>query len=104
MEVPRRLRYGNQTPVSIQIRDGGVAQFENVAQVRRRRDRELFHDTADPHRYIEYFVDESWVEYLRRNDRITATHVALREKKFALHTGDGPPVVSRYIAVPVPGR
>ena len=64
---------------------------------------ELFHDTADPHRYIEYFVDESWVEYLRRNDRITATHVALREKKFALHTGDGPPVVSRYIAVPVPG-
>lgn len=52
---------------------------------------ELFRDTADPGRYIEYFVDESWVEYRRRNDRVTAYHVALREKKTAMHIGENPP-------------
>ncbi len=62
---------------------------------------ELFRDTAHAGRFIEYFVDESWVEYRRRNDRVTAYHIALREKKRAMHIGDEPPLVSRYIAQPV---
>jgi MFS family permease len=62
---------------------------------------ELFHDTSDPGCYIEYFVDESWIEYLRRNDRVTASHIALREKKRSFHIGDVPPKISRYIAEPV---
>ncbi len=59
---------------------------------------EMFRDTADPQRYIEYIVDESWVEHLRRFDRTTAEDVALRERRYALHRGDAPPVVSRCIA------
>lgn len=58
----------------------------------------LFRDTTDPGRYVEYFYDESWVEYLRRQDRVTASEFTLREKKRAFHIGDAPPLVSRYIA------
>jgi quinol monooxygenase YgiN len=65
---------------------------------------ELFRDTSDPARYIEYFIDESWVEHLRRFDRVTAADVALRERRLAFHLGDGPPLVSRYIAEPLSHR
>jgi Arabinose efflux permease len=61
---------------------------------------ELFRDTVDPSRYIEYLVDESWVEHLRRFDRYTAADEALREKRLRFHIGDEPPVVRRCIAQP----
>ncbi|HWP20596.1 MAG TPA: MFS transporter [Burkholderiaceae bacterium] len=59
---------------------------------------ELFRDTADPSRYIEHFVDESWVEHLRRFDRVTASEVALRERRLAFHLGPEPPLVRRCLA------
>jgi len=59
---------------------------------------ELFRDSVDPNRYIEYFIDETWVEHLRRFDRVTAADVALRERRLSFHLGEGAPVVSRYIA------
>lgn len=62
---------------------------------------ELFRDSADPRRWIEYFIDESWVEHLRRFDRTTAGDVALRERRLAFHVGDRPPVVSRFVAEPM---
>jgi predicted MFS family arabinose efflux permease/quinol monooxygenase YgiN len=62
---------------------------------------ELFRDANDPGRYLEYFVDESWVEHLRRFDRVTAADVALRARRLAFHLGDQPPRVTRYIAEPV---
>ena len=58
---------------------------------------ELQHDIADPRRYVERAVDESWTEHLRRFERVTASDVALRDRKFAFHVGDAPPVVSRYV-------
>ncbi|GKT22939.1 hypothetical protein AVHM3334_10030 [Acidovorax sp. SUPP3334] len=42
-------------------------------------------------------MDESWTEHLRRFDRVTAADVALRDRKLAFHTGEAPPVVSRYL-------
>ena len=62
---------------------------------------ELFRDTSQPGRYIEYIVEESWVEHLRRFERRTAAEVALRDRKLALHIGAEPPVVTRYVAEPV---
>jgi len=62
---------------------------------------ELFRDTNDPGRYIEYYIDENWVEHLRRFHRVTAADVALREHRLTFHIGDGPPVVQRFIAEPV---
>ena len=61
----------------------------------------LFKDTADPGRYVEYFVDESWTEYLRRHERTTAGDVALRELRESFHVGTSPPIVGRFIAQPV---
>ena len=58
----------------------------------------LFRDTADPGRYIEHFVDESWVEHLRHFERMSAFDLALRERRTAFYAGDGTPRVSRYIA------
>ena len=58
----------------------------------------LFHDANAPGRYIEQFVDESWVEHLRHFERMTAYDLALRERRFGFHTGEGPPKVTRYLA------
>ncbi|WP_211100428.1 MFS transporter, partial [Azospirillum brasilense] len=44
-------------------------------------DWQLQHDIADPGRYVERIVDESWTEHLRRFDRVTASDVALRARK-----------------------
>ena len=62
---------------------------------------ELFHDTSDPRHYIEYYIDETWIEHLRRFDRFTAGDAALRERRLALHTGDKPPLVARYVSEPL---
>ena len=56
----------------------------------------LLHSMERPERYIEEIVDESWVEHLRRFDRITASDVALRERKLAFHVADTPPHVTRF--------
>ena len=63
---------------------------------------ELFHDVSDPGHFIEHLVDESWAEYVRRNERVTAAYVALREQKNAFHTLDEAPVVRRFVAQAVP--
>ncbi len=60
-------------------------------------DWQLQHDIADPSRYVERIVDESWTEHLRRFDRVTASDVALRDRKLAFHVGDAPPAVTRYL-------
>ena len=58
---------------------------------------ELLRDVNQPGRFLEQIVDESWTEHLRRFDRVTASDVALRERKLAFHIGDGPPVVTRCV-------
>ena len=63
----------------------------------RRRPGCAFRDTAVPGRYIEYFLDESWVEHLRRLERFTASDAGLRERRLAFHLGEQIPKVQRYI-------
>lgn len=58
---------------------------------------ELLHDFAEPGRFIEVVIDESWTEHLRRFDRMTAADVALRDRKLAFHLGDAPPRVTRCL-------
>jgi MFS family permease len=57
----------------------------------------LFRDTAVPGRYIEYFLDESWLEHQRRLERFTAADVGLRERRLGFHLGSEPPKVQRYV-------
>jgi MFS family permease len=61
---------------------------------------ELFRDTADPGRYIEYMVDESWLEHLRHFDRLTYSDELLRDRRQSFHIGERPPVITRCIATP----
>ena len=58
----------------------------------------LFRDTAVPGRYVEYFLDESWTEHLRRLARFTAADAGLRERRLSFHVGAEPPRVQRYLA------
>ena len=58
----------------------------------------LFRDTAVPGRYVEYFVDENWLEHQRRLERFTAADVELREQRLAFHRGSEAPVLRRYVA------
>lgn len=58
----------------------------------------LFRDAAVPGRYIEYFVDESWLEHKRRLERFTAADIDLREERLAFHLGEQAPLVRRYVA------
>ncbi|SFU65760.1 Predicted arabinose efflux permease, MFS family [Polaromonas sp. YR568] len=58
---------------------------------------ELLRDVNKPGHYVEQIIDESWTEHLRRFDRVTASDVALRERKLAFHIGDEPPVVTRSV-------
>ncbi|CAN5205351.1 MFS transporter [soil metagenome] len=84
--------------------ENAVKFHEVMADTRRARLKggalswELFRDTADPDRYIEYIVDETWVEHLRRFDRTNAEDVALRERRHALQMDGKAPVVSRCIS------
>jgi len=59
---------------------------------------EVFRDATVPGRYVEHMLDESWVEHLRRFDRVTAYDVALRERRLALHLGSEPPKLTRSLA------
>ena len=57
----------------------------------------LLRDVHQPGRYLEQVIDESWTEHLRRFDRVTASDVALRERKLAFHLGEAPPLVARCV-------
>jgi MFS family permease len=83
-----------------------AAEFSSIMQrTRRARLRQgalswgLFRDASHVGRYIEYFVDENWVEHQRRLDRFTAFDAELREQRLAFHVGGEPPVLRRYVAV-----
>lgn len=58
----------------------------------------LFRDTSEPGRYIEYFLDDNWIEHQRRMERFTAADVGLREQRLAFHLGPEPPRIRRYLA------
>jgi MFS family permease len=58
----------------------------------------LFRDTSVPGRYVEYFIDESWVEHQRRLERFTAADAELRARRLAFHLGTEPPRLRRYVA------
>jgi hypothetical protein len=58
----------------------------------------LFHDAADPQRYVESFVVESWIEHLRQHQRATASDFEASNRVRAYHLGSEPPRVSHLIS------
>jgi MFS family permease len=68
----------------------------------------LFRDTADPERFVETFVSESWGEHLRQHARATMTDRRVEATARAFHIGAEPPRVSHLVhmrqATPVQSR
>jgi MFS family permease len=58
-----------------------VAAMQAVGEMRRRNGAyfwQLFHDSEDPARFIEYFMDESWLEHLRQHERVSVADRAIQ--------------------------
>lgn len=96
--------------VEYQIDPARAAEFAEVMQLTRRaRLRQgalswgLFRDAMVPGRYVEYFVDESWLEHQRRLERFTAGDAGLRELRLSFHIGEQPPAVRRLVGEPMLG-
>jgi len=58
----------------------------------------LFSDSANPARFVEYFMVESWSEHLRQHVRVTAEDSPAFERARQFHLGATPPTVSHEIA------
>lgn len=58
----------------------------------------LWNDLGDPERWVESFVDESWLEYLRHHERLTALDADIEARALAFHRGPDAPIVSRFVA------
>uniref|UniRef100_UPI0032206EE5 MFS transporter n=1 Tax=Plasticicumulans sp. TaxID=2307179 RepID=UPI0032206EE5 len=56
-----------------------------------------------PQRWVEYFIDESWLEHLRHHGRITHADAAIEARVRALHTGPDGPQVRHHVGPPAPG-
>ncbi len=67
----------------------------------------IYRDAIDPEHLNETFVMESWLDYLRSRERITAADEAIRAMVRALHEGEEPPktsyqIYAKEITNPVP--
>jgi len=59
----------------------------------------LFEDPANPRRYVETFLVESWLEHMRQHERVTRSDSQAQEVVRAFHIEEKPPEVSHFIHV-----
>jgi hypothetical protein len=69
----------------------------------------IYRDAIDAEHLNETFVMESWLDYLRSRERITAADEAIRARVRALHQDDEPPrtsyqIYAKEIANPIPSH
>ena len=58
----------------------------------------LFEDAEKEGKILEYFVFETWADYLRRFDRFTTNDLNLQDERFSFHLGDTAPIITRRVA------
>ena len=87
------------------VNKGHVEQFKKLmARTRRSRLKQgalswsLFEDAEHAGKFLEYFVFETWADYLRRFDRFTADDLAMQEERHRFHIDSSPPKLTRRIA------
>jgi len=84
-----------------------VAAMEDVGRLRRRDGGitwGLYRDTAEPDRYLETFVSESWGEHMRQHARATMSDRRTEARARHFHRGINPPIVSHTVHVPMGGH
>jgi MFS family permease len=62
----------------------------------------LFVDAAEPRRYLESFMVESWIEHLRQHERVTVADREMEKMVHAFHTGSEPPIVTHLLGESLP--
>jgi MFS family permease len=80
-----------------------VAAMREVERTRRRNGAVswgLFNDVAAPRRWLEFFVDESWVEHLRHHHRVTHGDQDLEAAVRRFHRGEHAPLVTHRVGPP----
>lgn len=91
--------------VEYRIDPGRAAEFAAVMRhVKRTRQRDgayfwdLFSDVAEPGRFVETFMVESWLEHLRQHERATVADRDVSARARAFHLGTEPPKVTHLVA------
>jgi hypothetical protein len=93
--------------VTLAYRVGATAMAEFVEAMRhteRHRRRTgayrwgLFRDLADPDRFLETFVVDSWAEHLRQHDRLTVADREVEERALSLQQPGTSPVANHLVA------
>jgi MFS family permease len=57
----------------------------------------IFRDVLHPERLNETFIMESWLEYLRSRERMTAEDRRIQQQAWTMHAGPEPPRVTRQV-------
>jgi MFS family permease len=57
----------------------------------------LFHDAAEPNRFVESFITESWAEHLRQHSRMTEADKGIENRIYSFHIGGGKPITIHLI-------
>jgi MFS family permease len=69
----------------------------------------IYRDATDPQHLNETFIMESWLDYLRSRERVTAADDKIRQQVWSLHEDANPPRISyqiyaREVANPTPSH
>lgn len=64
----------------------------------------LFQDANDEHRFIETFIDQTWLDHLRHRSRTTVEDLEFKRVADAFHRGETAPKVSHFVARGAPRR
>jgi quinol monooxygenase YgiN len=77
-----------------------LSAMQELARARRRDGAYawgIYQDTAAPNRFLEYFIEDSWLEHLRHHDRVTQFDRAIQTRIESCLV-DGSPLVTHYLA------
>ena len=85
------FEYEIQNLKNLHLRDGAISWG-------------LFRDVANPSRYVETFVAESWLEHLRQHQRVTKTDKEIQDKVNSFHVGATEPIVDHFIGAKMPKK
>src|SRR5439155_19825080 len=78
------FEYAVQDLRNLRLRDGAISWG-------------LFRDIANPSRYVETFVAESWAEHLRHHERVTKHDKEIEDRIRTFHIGTAAPSISHFI-------
>ena len=90
--------------IDYRVRDGDYAEFTQA--IHRMRDVRLrdgamrwgiYRDATDPEHLNETFIMESWIDYLRVRERMTAADSEVWEHVKRLHAGEGLPLITHQL-------